>query len=199
VAIYVLDVRLPRVLIPTASTPPPGVTFPGGVFGGSCSGNVYIAAGPGYAFCDDGKWAYTPTDPSADGFTPLSPDGGTGSGGGTGTGSGGGGGGDPGDAGVLTFEDGSVVVDGEAAQEPQPIDDGGPLVDGEVPNTPGANADGGSYFGDGSDYGASDAPQNWSSGCSVSHGEGSQDPTWLLLVAAGVVVSSQGRRRRRSV
>lgn len=50
--------------------PPPGTTFVGGQFGGSCSGNVYAVAGKGWAFCDSGKWAYTTTNPTVDGFTP---------------------------------------------------------------------------------------------------------------------------------
>jgi len=187
VNIYVLDVHLPalvHITPPTTSTSPVGVTFPGGTFGGSCTGDVYIPVGAGYAFCDNGTWAYTTMDPGADGYIPLSPDGGVPAGGG-----------DPFDAGTLTFQDGSIVVDGQAAQEPQPIDDGGPLVDGEVPNgSGGGGGDSGFNEGDAAEYGAPGAPQNWSSGCSVAHGEGSQDPTWLLLVAAGVVVSVKRRR-----
>jgi hypothetical protein len=49
------------VTLPTASAPPQGVTFIGGDFGGACTGNVYVEAGTGYAFCDDDKWAYTTT------------------------------------------------------------------------------------------------------------------------------------------
>jgi hypothetical protein len=60
------------VTIPTETTPPDGVTFVGGKFGGSCSGDVYVEAGTGWAFCDDDTWAYTTTDPSTDGFTPFS-------------------------------------------------------------------------------------------------------------------------------
>jgi hypothetical protein len=61
------------VILPTPSEPPPGVTFEAGEFGHPCSGDDYEAAGIGWAFCDDGKWAYTTADPSADGFTDISP------------------------------------------------------------------------------------------------------------------------------
>ena len=82
------------VTIPTSSTPPGGVTFKGGTFGGSCTGNVYVDAGTGWAFCDAGSWAYTTTDPSTDGYTPLSPSGDGGPGSDSGPGSDGAQGGD---------------------------------------------------------------------------------------------------------
>ena len=59
--------------IPPSSTPPVGVTFSGGAFGGPCSGDVYVGAGTGWAFCDNGEWAYTTTDPATDGFTEATP------------------------------------------------------------------------------------------------------------------------------
>jgi len=66
------------VTIPPSSNPPPGVTFVGGTFGGSCNGDIFVEAGTGYAFCDNGKWAYTTTDPSMDGYMPdTSTDGGS--------------------------------------------------------------------------------------------------------------------------
>jgi hypothetical protein len=43
----------------------------GGTFGGSCSGRVDTQAGVGWAFCNDGQWAYTTSDPGADGFTTV--------------------------------------------------------------------------------------------------------------------------------
>jgi hypothetical protein len=58
---------------PTKSNPPTGTTFIGGTFGTSCPANAYVQAGTGWAFCDDGTWAYTTSDPSADGFEPYSP------------------------------------------------------------------------------------------------------------------------------
>jgi len=61
------------VTVPTASKPPLGVTFEAGEFGHACSGDDYEAAGTGWAFCDNGQWAYTTTDPGADGFTDISP------------------------------------------------------------------------------------------------------------------------------
>ena len=36
-------------------------------------GTVFIDAGTGWAFCDAGKWAYTTTDPSTDGYMPFTP------------------------------------------------------------------------------------------------------------------------------
>jgi hypothetical protein len=58
------------VTIPPKSDPPPGVTFSEGTFGGPCAGDIfYTTDGEGYAFCDDGKWAYTTVDPAADGYT----------------------------------------------------------------------------------------------------------------------------------
>jgi hypothetical protein len=60
------------VTTPTSS-PPGNATFTGGTFGGSCMGTVFIGAGTGWAFCDAGKWAYTTTDPSTDGYTPFTP------------------------------------------------------------------------------------------------------------------------------
>jgi hypothetical protein len=62
------------VTLPTASKAPLSLTFEAGQFGHPCSGDVYEAAGIGWAFCDNGQWAYTTTDPGADGFTNLSPD-----------------------------------------------------------------------------------------------------------------------------
>jgi hypothetical protein len=62
------------ITLPPESSPPEGLTFEGGEFGGACQGNVYVAAGTEYAFCDDDKWAYTTTDPSTDGFTPFAGD-----------------------------------------------------------------------------------------------------------------------------
>ena len=60
---------------PPASKAPPGVTFDAGEFGQPCSGDVYVAAGIGWAFCnDDGVWAYTTTDPGIDGYSEVSPD-----------------------------------------------------------------------------------------------------------------------------
>jgi hypothetical protein len=60
---------------PPASKAPAGVTFEAGQFGQPCSGDVYMAAGIGWAFCDDnGAWAYTTTDPGVDGYTEVSPD-----------------------------------------------------------------------------------------------------------------------------
>lgn len=53
---------------------PSGVTFPDGVvLGGHCEGKVYVDGTYGYAFCDDGMWAATDTNPAtADaGYTPL--------------------------------------------------------------------------------------------------------------------------------
>jgi hypothetical protein len=50
-----------------------GVTFEGGAFGGKCEDTVYATAGTGWAFCDDGKWAYTTMNPSDDGYTPFTP------------------------------------------------------------------------------------------------------------------------------
>ncbi len=61
------------VTLPTPSKPPPGVTFEAGEFGHPCFGDDYEAAGIGWAFCDHGQWAYTTTDPGADGFTDISP------------------------------------------------------------------------------------------------------------------------------
>ena len=58
---------------PTASNPPMGTTFIGGTFGADCPTNEYTAADTGWAFCDDGKWAYTTTDPSEDGYEQFSP------------------------------------------------------------------------------------------------------------------------------
>ncbi len=48
-------------------------------FGGSCSGEVYVSidhcagidGGHGYAFCADGTWSFTITDPATDGYCPL--------------------------------------------------------------------------------------------------------------------------------
>jgi hypothetical protein len=65
------------VTIPPASKAPPGVTFEGGAFGEGCSGDVYAAAGIGWAFCDRALWAYTTMDPGLDGYTELSTDMGT--------------------------------------------------------------------------------------------------------------------------
>jgi hypothetical protein len=62
------------VTVPTASKAPRGVAFEAGEFGHPCSGDDYEAAGTGWAFCDNGEWAYTTTDPGADGFTEISPD-----------------------------------------------------------------------------------------------------------------------------
>jgi hypothetical protein len=60
------------ITIPTVSTSPSGDTFAGGfVVGGACSGDVYVAGAEGYLFCDDGVWAYTSTDPAADGYTMI--------------------------------------------------------------------------------------------------------------------------------
>jgi hypothetical protein len=39
--------------------------------GGPCDGKVYVDGQEGYAFCDDGTWACTPTDPATDGYAPL--------------------------------------------------------------------------------------------------------------------------------
>jgi len=61
------------VTTPTSSTPPHGLTFTGGTFGGACTGTVFIDAGTGWAFCDGDKWAYTTTDPSTDGYTAFTP------------------------------------------------------------------------------------------------------------------------------
>jgi len=73
------------VTLPTSSTPPNGVTFAAGTFGGHCVGDIYATAGVGYAFCDDGTWEYTTTDPSQDAFTEVSSsaDGGSGTDGAT--------------------------------------------------------------------------------------------------------------------
>jgi hypothetical protein len=79
------------VTVPTASKAPRGVTFEAGEFGHPCSGDDYEAAGAGWAFCDNGQWAYTTTDPSADGFAELTPDSGSPPQGGGGCGFGGGG------------------------------------------------------------------------------------------------------------
>jgi hypothetical protein len=59
------------VTIPAESSAPEGLTFEGGEFGGACSGDVYVQAGIGWAFCDDDKWEYTTTNPSTDNFTPF--------------------------------------------------------------------------------------------------------------------------------
>jgi hypothetical protein len=54
------------ITVPTTPTAP-SVTLPYGLtWGGSCSGDVYIALSTGYAFCDNGVWAYTVTDPKGD-------------------------------------------------------------------------------------------------------------------------------------
>jgi hypothetical protein len=64
-----------------------GIAFPDGVaIGEACSGDDYVAAveGSGYAYCEDGQWAYSFSDPDNDGFVPVaSYDGGTSDGGGT--------------------------------------------------------------------------------------------------------------------
>jgi hypothetical protein len=62
------------ITVPTVPNPgelPSGDTFPGGiVIGGSCNGDVYVEGTiEGYAFCDDGVWTYTDTDPAEDGYT----------------------------------------------------------------------------------------------------------------------------------
>jgi hypothetical protein len=49
------------------------LTFVGGEFGGPCTEDTYTGAGTGYAFCDDGKWAYTTTDPATDGYNEVTP------------------------------------------------------------------------------------------------------------------------------
>jgi hypothetical protein len=60
------------VVVPPPSAPPSGLTFTGGKFGGACEGDVYTAAGTGWAFCDNGVWAYTTADPAPyAGFTQL--------------------------------------------------------------------------------------------------------------------------------
>ncbi len=64
---------------PPATTPPAGVTFIGGAFGGACTGDFYIGAGTGWAFCDNSVWAYTTSNPAGYGYAELFPtaDGGT--------------------------------------------------------------------------------------------------------------------------
>jgi hypothetical protein len=57
----------------TPTTPPMDLMFTGGQFGGECSGEVYVDAGVGWAFCDDDKWAYTTTDPSTAGYKEFTP------------------------------------------------------------------------------------------------------------------------------
>jgi hypothetical protein len=49
---------------PPNPTPPDGDKFDGGVtLGTRCMGTVFVTGTVGYAFCDDGVWAYTDTDP----------------------------------------------------------------------------------------------------------------------------------------
>jgi hypothetical protein len=45
----------------------------GVMLGASCEGKVYVTGQVGYAFCDDGAWAYTSTNPATSdaGYTPL--------------------------------------------------------------------------------------------------------------------------------
>jgi hypothetical protein len=58
------------VTSPTATNPPPGVHFVGSSFGKKCSDDIYTIAGTdGWAFCDDGVWAYTTSDPGAYGYS----------------------------------------------------------------------------------------------------------------------------------
>jgi hypothetical protein len=77
------------VNVPVVGVAPADAAFPDGVMmGAACSGDIYVDAttGGGYAFCDDGVWAYTPSDPAADGFTldeGIGIDGGSGDGGST--------------------------------------------------------------------------------------------------------------------
>jgi hypothetical protein len=56
------------------SAVPTNDTFPDDVvIGDTCNGTVYVSGTTGYAFCDGGKWAYTVTDPTTDGYGPYTP------------------------------------------------------------------------------------------------------------------------------
>ena len=91
------------ITIPTGAdkTAPAGVVFTDGVIvGDACEGDVYVvdSAGDGWAFCNDGYWWYSSSDPSGDGYTVYS---------GGGSGDGGNGGSDTGTGGSDTGTGGS--------------------------------------------------------------------------------------------
>jgi hypothetical protein len=124
------------VTTPTASMPPQGITFVGGDFGGRCSGKVFVAAGVGWAFCNDDKWAYTTTDPSTDGYMELS---------GTDAAAD--------DDASPAHDDGGQGNDGSSASEGGQGHDAGPADDGGQSHDATPADDGGQQSGDGGQRG----------------------------------------------